>query len=243
MKKRYIIRARRIFPNFVTVLALCSGFSCIFFSLNEAWSEAVLCILVASFLDGIDGRIARLIDGTTEFGADLDSLVDLANFGSASGVMFYLFSLRELNQAGWAIILLFLGAMAIRLARFNSSIQSLGPFLVGVPAPFGAIIASMPMMFYLAFDIKLSSYIHGIFCVVSAILMISKLPTISIKKLKIPRRFFWMISFCLTCIVSFFLYNKWLAILLLSGVYLLSIPLIYFRYKRMIKNDGILQDV
>jgi CDP-diacylglycerol---serine O-phosphatidyltransferase len=145
---------RAILPNAVTALALCSGLTAIRFALGEQWENAVLMILIAGVLDGIDGRIARLIRGESRFGAELDSLSDAISFGVAPALILYLWSLNSLGRFGWMIALLLALFCALRLARFNANIdredqphKSAG-FLTGVPAPAGAILALTPVFLW-----------------------------------------------------------------------------------------------
>src|SRR5271157_988908 len=137
---------RFVVPNVVTLLALCAGLTAIRFAIEGRFEIAVLAILFAAVLDGIDGRIARALKGSSRFGAELDSLADFMDFGVAPGLVLYLWSLQQLKTFGWAAVLIFAIAAALRLARFNVMIDDpnkpswMGRFFTGMPAPAGAIV-------------------------------------------------------------------------------------------------------
>ena len=146
---------RAVAPNAVTALALCAGLSGVRFAIMGEWEQAVAMIMVAGVLDGLDGRIARLLHGESRFGAELDSLADAISFGVSPALILYLWSLRDLPRLGWMASLVLAVFCALRLARFNAKIdetdqphKSAG-FLTGVPAPVGAGLALAPMFFWL----------------------------------------------------------------------------------------------
>jgi CDP-diacylglycerol---serine O-phosphatidyltransferase len=233
-QKKYF-KVKRFFPNFITILAICLGFSSIKFALSEMWEYSISCILIAAFLDGMDGRVARFMNCATDFGGQLDSLADLLNFGASTGIISYLFSLNQINHIGWAASLLFVISMAMRLARFNATVKSYGPYLVGVPSPFGPVIALTPMVYSIAFDVTLSSYIHFSFLLLSSFLMVSTIPTLSLKKINIPKKFFFPVSVLIISIFCTLLYDRWLAIFIVSVFYIISIPFTYFFGKKYTK--------
>jgi CDP-diacylglycerol--serine O-phosphatidyltransferase len=144
----------KLLPNFITLLGLVVGVSAIKFGLDGRWEKAVYCTLVAAIIDGIDGRIARMLNATSPFGAELDSLCDFANFGVVPAYLVYLWSFQqyEYKVFSWGSILLFMVCMALRLARFNTAIfqeihnKKIEYFFTGVPAPCGALLALMPMI-------------------------------------------------------------------------------------------------
>ena len=174
----------RMIPNLATIMALCTGLSSIRFALMDKFELALIAIIIAAFLDGIDGRIARLLKATSDFGAELDSLSDFICFGVGPGVVIYLLSTHELAGFGWGVTLFYTVCMGLRLARFNvmnivqkheqidekikqSPIVKAGvsKFFVGTPAPAAAFIAMLPLMINLAFGIEwiLSPYVYMIF--------------------------------------------------------------------------------
>ena len=145
---------RLLIPNLVTLLSLCAGLTAIRFAYEGQLRYALIAVLVAAILDGLDGRIARLLKGTSRFGAELDSLADFLSFGVSPAIILYIYGLNELNSIGWITVILFTSASALRLARFNVMIDDpnkpawAGHFFVGMPSPAGAIVVMLPI--YLA---------------------------------------------------------------------------------------------
>ena len=186
----------KLFPNVITLLALAVGLSSIRFAIEGKWELAVTAIIVAAILDGFDGRIARMLNATSTFGAELDSLADFVNFGVAPVIVIYLWSLHTFKYKllSWGAVLLYNSCMAIRLARFNTAmINEILPkhFFVGVPAPIGALLVLAPVM--LEFDIAQEYGISPkeyllstiIYVVVIGFLLASRIPTISLKYISI----------------------------------------------------------
>lgn len=186
-------RINQIIPNAITVAALCAGLTAIRFAIQGRWEAAVFAIIVAGIFDGLDGRLARLLGGTSKFGAELDSLSDFVSFGVAPGVMIYLWTLKDLGGVGWAFVLLFAVCCALRLARFNTAIGDPNPppwakfYFTGVPAPAAAGLALLPMMatFELGTGIFDRPTVSAVTLVLVASLMISRIPTFSIKTIKL----------------------------------------------------------
>src|ERR1700674_1625529 len=149
-----LIPVRTLLPNLITLLALCAGLTAIRLAVEEKLEWAVAAIVFAALLDGIDGRIARLLRGTSRFGAELDSLADFVNFGVAPALIVYFWSLHELKSAGWIAAMVFAICAGLRLARFNVMIDDpnkpawAGNFFVGIPAPAGAITVLLPVYLY-----------------------------------------------------------------------------------------------
>ena len=186
---------RAVAPNAVTALALCSGLSGVRFAIQAQWELAVAMVLVAGVLDGVDGRIARLLHGESRFGAELDSLSDAISFGVAPALILYLWCLRDLPRAGWICALLLAVFCALRLARFNAAIdvedqphKSAG-FLTGVPAPAGAGLALLPMFAWLATDAPIARrpYLVAPWTALVAVLMVSSVATFSWGSLRLRR--------------------------------------------------------
>ena len=185
------IPLRALIPNAVTVLALCFGLTAVRFGIAGEWEKAVASIIVAGVLDGIDGRIARLLDGATRFGAELDSLSDVTAFGVAPALIIYLWSLQYLPGIGWVIALSHAVTCALRLARFNAAIDAApqphkrAGYLTGVPAPIAAALTLSPM--FLTFwieptlldDPRIRATLVSLAVLPVAFLMISSLPTYS----------------------------------------------------------------
>src|SRR5690349_19910841 len=149
-----LIPVRTLLPNLITLLALCAGLTAIRLAIEAKLEWAVAAIVFAATLDGIDGRVARMLKGTSRFGAELDSLADFVNFGVAPALILYFWELHELRSAGWIAALVFAICAELRLARFNDATEDpnrpawASNFFVGVPAPAGAITASLPIYLY-----------------------------------------------------------------------------------------------
>src|SRR5215469_590341 len=185
------IPVRTLLPNLITLLALCAGLTAIRLAVEDRLDFALAAIVFAALLDGIDGRIARLIKGTSRFGAELDSLADFVNFGVAPGLILYFWDLRQLKSAGWIAAMVYAICAALRLARFNVMIDDpnrpawAGNFFVGMPAPAGAITVLLPIYVELLGLPKLAviAPVTLVYTLAIAFLMVSKLPVFSGKKL------------------------------------------------------------
>ncbi|MDW4496840.1 CDP-diacylglycerol--serine O-phosphatidyltransferase [Sulfitobacter sp. D35] len=181
-----------ILPNLMTVTAICAGLTAIRYGLQGNFEFAVLLILLAAILDGLDGRLARLLDSDSAVGAELDSLADFLNFGVAPGLLLYFWALSETPRLGWIAVLIYAVCCVLRLARFNVSAKSgeagEDAYFVGVPSPAGAMLVLLPMFVSFAFD---SAPFHGhllsLYMAIIGALLISKVPTWSFKRLHIPQ--------------------------------------------------------
>ncbi|WP_442753490.1 CDP-alcohol phosphatidyltransferase family protein [Methylocystis sp. JAN1] len=192
------IPLRVVLPNLVTLLALCMGLTAIRYAVEEDFVKAVTAIMAAAVLDGLDGRLARAIKGTSRFGAELDSLADFIDFGVAPGLLLYLWSLHEIKGLGWFAVLAFAIAAALRLARFNVTIDDPGKpawqaeFFVGMPAPAGAVTVLLPLyLHFSALELPASKAFvpfYIIYVLAIAFLMASTIPHFSGKRIgRIPR--------------------------------------------------------
>jgi CDP-diacylglycerol--serine O-phosphatidyltransferase len=222
----------RLIPNAITVGALCAGLSGVRFAIDARWEMAVGSIVVAAILDGLDGRMARLLNGTSKFGAELDSLSDFVSFGAAPALIVYLWTLSAWGSVGWVIALGFAVCCALRLARFNTALADPNPpkwaghFFTGVPAPAGAGLALLPMMLHFEAGPGLVDrpIVGAVVLAGVAFLMVSRIPTFSGKKIHIPRG--WMVP-SLAAVGLFFAMlasAPWATLVALGGVYLLGIP-------------------
>ncbi len=243
-RKRRVVSISRLVPNFVTLIGLCVGLSSIRFALDERWHHAVAAILLAGIIDGMDGRLARLLKATSEFGAQLDSLSDFVNFGVAPGLLIYLWSTYELRGFGWAIVLLFAVCCVIRLARFNISIldddEDERPawrerFFVGVPSPAGAMLALAPIMIWLEWEMELlrEPYVMAAWLTLVAMLMASRLPTYSLKKIVIRHDLALPIMLLAALFIISLVTEPWLTLAAISILYGLSIIVSVLHYKRL----------
>ena len=187
-------KTRVILPNMFTLIGVCIGLSSIKFAFDEKFTLSIIAIIVAAIIDGLDGRIARLIQATSKVGKELDSLTDVISFGVAPAFIMYFWKLNELGRIGWLICLIYVVCVALRLARFNVN-SGQEPswrdnFFEGVPSPAGGIIVLMPLVYSLSdiqiLDINFDFFVPILFVAVS-ILLISKVPTYALKKISVPR--------------------------------------------------------
>ncbi len=232
---------RALAPNAITAAALCTGLTGIRFAINGDWEKAALAVLFAGMLDGIDGRIARLLKAESRFGAELDSLADSLSFGMAPALILYLWSLQQLPRLGWFAALAFALCCALRLARFNARIdmdvqphKSAG-FLTGVPAPVGAGLAFLPLYLWLASGEPLfrEPVFVAVWVAIIAFLMISNLATLSWTSLR-PRRNVRLELLVLAGLVFAGLLNEtWWTLVAICAGYLLLMPLGMVRYARV----------
>lgn len=236
---------RKIAPNIVTMLALCAGVTSIRYSIQQDWIKAVIYIFIAAVFDGLDGRVARFLKGSTKFGAELDSLSDFVSFGVAPAILMFQWSLNSLPKFGWFFCLLMVIGQAMRLARFNTMLEEEPQpeywhnFFVGVPAPAAAAIALMPCM--ISFDFPEISYIvrshtfcASILCLVT-FLMVSRIPTISTKRMKIPSYLLMPLMLIVVLFASFIITQPWLTLGLMVIGYIISLPigiLIFLKIKK-----------
>lgn len=222
----------RLIPNILTMLALCAGLTAIRFGLQEQWEWAVFAVIVAAVLDALDGRIARLLGGTSRFGAELDSLSDFVSFGVAPAILLFFWTMRDARGVGWALVLLFSICCALRLARFNitSGNPDLPPwaynYFTGVPAPAAAGLALLPMMLTFVvgpgvFDLPV---VNAVVVAGVALLMISRIPTYSLKQVKVPNRYVVPMLVAVGLVAAFLATAHWATISALMIAYLVSIP-------------------
>ena len=244
-------KARMILPNAITLIGVCIGLSSIKFALDGKFTLAVIAILFAGLMDALDGRIARLIKGTSKMGKELDSLGDVISFGVAPAFIMYFWNLQYLDKLGWFVCLIYVVCVALRLARFNVS-SSEEPswkdnFFEGVPSPAGGIIVLMPLILSFSgfgeifFKINYDLMVPVFFVVVS-LLLISTIPTYSFKKIVIPRS---MTKFLLFGLVLFFgalLVYTFKILALSSFIYLCLIPISFFHFKKIKKKKNVVSE-
>ena len=244
-------KARMILPNAITLIGVCIGLTSIKFALDGKFALAIIAILFAGLMDALDGRIARLIKGTSKMGKELDSLGDVISFGVAPAFIMYFWSLQYLDKLGWFVCLMYVVCVALRLARFNVNSEEepswKDNFFEGVPAPAGGIIVLMPLVLSFSglgeifFKINYDLIVPTFFIIVS-ILSISIVPTYSFKRIVIPRS---MTKFLLFGIVLFFgaLLVYTFKILVISiFLYLCLIPVSYLHYKKIKKEKNIVTE-
>ena len=236
----------RMIPSILTLVGLSSGLTAVRFAYEGRWEHAVLAIAAAAALDALDGRIARLLKGTSKFGAELDSLSDMLCFGVAPGLMLYFWSLEKIGKFGWVLVLLLAISCALRLARFNTASDDPNPpawtgiFFTGVPAPAAAGLVLLPMIisFNLWEDFFRRPEVVGTFMVLVAGLMVSRIPTFSFKKVKV--RPSWILPAMLGVgLIGASLFSApWTTLSLMLAAYMISIPLSVRAYRKMEKRAG-----
>ena len=232
---------RALLPNAITAAALCAGLTGVRFAINGKWEMAVLAVILAGVLDGIDGRIARLFKAQSRFGAELDSLSDSLSFGMAPALILFMWTLQDLPRFGWFAALAFALCCALRLARFNAQIDE-GPqphksagFLTGVPAPVGAGLAFLPLYLWIATGLPLfrEPLVVAIWIVVIAFLLISNMATLSWTSLRPGRNIRLEVLAVAGLLFAALLTEPWWTLAALCVLYLLLMPLGLARYSRV----------
>ncbi len=232
---------RALLPNAITSAALCAGLTGIRFAINGDWEKAVVAVVLAGLLDGIDGRIARLFNAQSRFGAELDSLADSLSFGMAPALILYLWALQDLPRFGWFAALAFALCCALRLARFNARIdmdeqphKSAG-FLTGVPAPVGAGLAFLPLYLWMASGEELfrNPVLVAAWVALIAFLLISNLATLSWTSLRPARNVRLEVLALAGLLFAALLTEPWWTLVVISVAYLGMMPLGVLRYARI----------
>lgn len=233
----------KLAPSLITLLALCLGITSIRYAFDEKWIIASSLILIAAILDAIDGRLARMLDASSKFGAELDSLSDLVSFGVAPALVMYLWALHEVpyKGVGWSIVLFFIACSAIRLARFNSNLSDEENvekpksivFFTGVPMPAGGVLAMLPMLLtFELLDDFFSYWFIAVYMGIIGFLMVSKIPTFSIKSLNIPKEYVSIVLVLAAVIMACMILEPWIMLPIFALLYLCSIPFSILAYRK-----------
>ncbi|RMF16762.1 MAG: phosphatidylcholine/phosphatidylserine synthase [Alphaproteobacteria bacterium] len=239
-----LITVRALAANIVTTLALSAGMTAIRFALEGRFKSAVTAIIIAGILDGLDGTIARLLKSASRFGAELDSLSDVVAFGIAPAVLIYSWGLADLGRAGWIVALAYGVACALRLARYNAQAAEGGEdakrhhgFFVGVPAPAGAALVLLPMIVDFAFEMAIfkTSAALGVYVAIVAGSMVSTLPTFSMRQFRIQRENMLLVLLSVAVLAAALLAYGWSVLALIIFCYLVSIPLAFWRWRRLVR--------
>jgi len=241
--------ARVILPNMLTLIGVCIGLSSIRFALDGKFEFAIIAIMFAALIDGLDGRIARLIKGTSKVGKELDSLTDMISFGVAPAFIMFFWKLNTLGKFGWLLCLIFVICVALRLARFNVNSNQepswRDNFFEGVPSPAGGILVLTPLIISLSgFELFQINYdiVTPVFFIVTSFLLISKFPTYSFKKIVIPRRTTIFLLFGIVLFFGLLLIYTFNVIALSAVIYVLLLPISFLHYQKIKKqheNDRI----
>ena len=236
--------ARVILPNMLTLIGVCIGLTSIRFALDGRFEFAIIAIILAAVIDGLDGRIARLIKGTSKVGKELDSLTDMISFGVAPAFIMYFWKLNTLGRFGWLVCLIYVICVALRLARFNVNSEQVPSwrdnFFEGVPSPAGGILVLTPLIFSLTnfnfFQINYEIVVPAFF-IITSLLLISKFPSYSFKKIVIQRKTTIFLLFGIVLFFGLLLIYPFNVIAISAIVYLIMLPISYFHYQKLKKQN------
>ena len=236
--------ARVILPNMLTLIGVCIGLTSIRFSFNAQFDLAIIAIIFAALFDWLDGRIARLIKGTSEVGKELDSLADVISFGVAPAFIMYFWKLNELGRFGWLLCLIYVSCVALRLARFNVNSNQepswRDNFFEGVPSPAGGILVLTPLIISLTdFNYVQLNYdiiVPTCFIIIS-LLLISKFPSYSFKKIIVQRKATIFLLFGIVLFLGLLLIYPFNVIAISAVIYLLILPVSFFHYQKLKKQN------
>ena len=237
---------RSLLPNTLTIFGVCLGLSSIKFALDTNYTMAIIAIAFAAILDTLDGRVARLIKGTSKVGKELDSLTDVISFGVAPSFVMYFWTINEIGKIGWLLILIYTVCCALRLASFNlTAIEETESwkinFFEGVPTPAGAGLVLLPLVLSLSGLVQFENYaiLGSITILTTSILMVSKLPTYSLKRILIPRHLTIFLLLGIGIYVSLLIFYTFETLFFSGIVYLVLIPISYFHYNHKSKTSFI----
>lgn len=236
---------RAIVPNMITIMALSAGATAIRLGLDDRFGLAMLAIVIAGILDGLDGSIARLLKTPSKFGAELDSLSDVVSFGVAPAIVLYVWRLGDLKGLGWVLALALIVCCALRLARFNSKLEDdeeprrKAGFLTGIPAPVGAALAIVPLMMFVEYGEGFYStpWILGLYTALICLGMVSKLPTYSFRTMVIHRDYMVPMLAFVGLLVALITAYGWQVLIVAAAFYVLSIPVSVYRFYQITKTS------
>jgi CDP-diacylglycerol--serine O-phosphatidyltransferase len=238
----------RVMPNLMTLLGLCAGLSSIRYALDARWQMAALAVVAAGIIDGLDGRIARLLKGTSRFGAEFDSLSDFCCFGVAPAIILYIWSLHGSSRFAFTPCLMFAVCMALRLARFNATLESspkpayAQSFFTGVPAPAGAGLVLLPLFLWLEAEdqgwVRLADAAqYPLFAaftlIATSVLLVSTLPVWSFKNFKVPAEYVLPLLLGTGLFAAFLVADPWLALAAAGLIYVMMLPLSVRSFRRL----------
>ncbi len=231
----------RIFPNVLTMMAACAGLTAIRYAINDQWDRAIIALVAAAMLDGVDGRVARMLRGTTKFGAELDSLADAISFGVAPAMIMYLWAMNAAGSIGWALCLLHAVCCVLRLARFNTMIGEpdlphwAHNYFTGVPSPFGGGIAVLPLILWLQTgeDFFAKPVVVGAFLLCSSLLMVSQVPVYSGKHMRLKPHWVVPMMVAIGAVTAFLVTEPWATLSILGIGLLGTIPFSVMSFRRL----------
>jgi CDP-diacylglycerol--serine O-phosphatidyltransferase len=243
-----LIPVRTLLPNLITLLALCAGLTAIRLAVEGKLEWAVAAIVFAALLDGVDGRIARMLKGTSRFGAELDSLADFVNFGVAPALILYFWGLHEMGNGGWIAAMVFAICTGLRLARFNVMIDDpnrpawAGNFFTGIPAPAGAITVLLPIYVYFLGMPRLAfvTPVTFVYTLAVAFLMVSRLPVLSGKRVgkRVAPEMVLPVFVAVVLFFALLVSYPWIVLTIGTICYLASLPLGVLSYRRYQRKDA-----
>ena len=234
---------KSLLPNALTIFGVCLGLSSIKFALDSNYTMAVIAIGFAAILDTLDGRVARLIKGTSKVGKELDSLTDVISFGVAPSFIMYFWGVNEIGKIGWMIVLIYTVCCALRLARFNlTTVEESQPwkinFFEGVPSPAAAGLILLPLILNLSgiYEFKNYAVISSIVILITSFLMVSKIPTYSLKRIVIPRNLTIFLLLGIGIFLSLLIFYTFETLFISGIIYLTLIPISFIHYSRLNKK-------
>jgi len=237
---------KSLLPNALTIFGVCLGLSSIKFAIDLNYSMAIIAIGFAAILDTLDGRVARLIKGTSKVGKELDSLTDVISFGVAPGFIMYFWALNEFGKLGWMLVLIYAVCCALRLARFNLTVVEENQpwkidFFEGVPSPAAAGLVLLPLILNLSGMYEFANYaiLSATAIFVTSALMVSKIPTYSLKRIVIPKNLGIFLLLGLGIYVSLLIFYTFQTLFFTGIIYLLLIPISFFQYRNKNKKSSI----
>jgi len=238
LRPRKDLPLTRLLPNMITLLSLCSGLTAMRYAVHEQWHEAALGVVLAGVFDMLDGRVARMLNIASKFGAELDSLADAISFGVAPGFIMYQWTLKDDHHLGWIAVLVYAVCTTLRLARFNTMLEDqaaqpwVKTYFTGVPAPGGAGLAILPLFLVLQFgaDVMLPTPVISIWLIIVGGLMVSRLPTLSLKGLRVKPAWVAPMFGLAVLLLAALITNPWLTLSAVGTVYMVSLPLGWYRY-------------
>tara|TARA_B100000686_G_C16694289_1_gene919541 strand:+ start:334 stop:1128 length:795 start_codon:yes stop_codon:yes gene_type:complete len=238
---------RSLLPNTLTIFGVCLGLSSIKFALDLNYFMAVIAIGFAAILDTLDGRVARLVKGTSKVGKELDSLTDVISFGVAPSFVMYFYTLNELGKIGWMIVLIYSVCCALRLARFNLTVIDENEswkinFFEGVPSPAAAGLILLPLILNLSglMDLENAAIISALVILTTSVMMVSKIPTYSLKRIAIPRHSAIFLLLGIGVYISLLIFYTFQTLFITGVIYILLIPISFVHYQRLRKKSSLL---
>jgi len=237
---------KSLLPNTLTIFGVCLGLSSIKFALDANYPMAIIAIGIAAILDTLDGRVARLIKGTSKVGKELDSLTDVISFGVAPGFIMYFWTLNQIGKLGWMLVLIYTVCCALRLARFNLTTIDENEswkinFFEGVPSPAAAGLVLLPLILSLSgiFQLSSTAEVSSIIILTTSILMVSKVPTYSLKRILIPRHFTAFLLLGIGIYLSLLIFYTFETLFFTGMIYILLLPISYLHYRNKNKKSFI----